>query len=474
MLRRDMPDLVVLIPGILGSELTRGGKAIWSVSKGGALRALFSLGRSIKRLELEGDDPALDDLGDGVVASRLLPDLHLVPGLWTIDGYSAIRRRLLESFILEEGKNYFEFPYDWRRDNRVAGRRLAQASHDWLKAWREDSGNDDAKLVLLCHSMGGIVAREFLERHEGWRDTRTLISFGTPYRGSVNALKTLSHGFEKKLGPINLIDLTAMVRSFTSMYQLLPIYPCYDAGDGEQARVGEVAGVPGVDAAKAAAALAYHHEIRDLARAHGDDPAYVEQGYALHPIVGIDQPTLQSARLEGGEVTFSQQYPGEELGGDGTVPEVSAFPPDWPARKAGTYSSEKHASLQNSRPMLTQVTGLLTAPRRRLDRFQAPAAFSPRLGLDVDEVLEAGRTALVTGAAGFGSPALWVTVTNADTGVEVATLTEGRESDGGTVFETPPLPAGVYRVMLGSDAGPETVTAVVTAIGEDTREEEAP
>ena len=30
------------------------------------------------------------------------------------------------------GENFFEFPYDWRRDNRVAARRLQRESREWL------------------------------------------------------------------------------------------------------------------------------------------------------------------------------------------------------------------------------------------------------------------------------------------------------------------------------------------------------
>src|SRR5690606_24874921 len=164
--------------------------------------ALFSLGGSIEDLALEGDDPEADDLGDGVRATRVLPDLHLVPGLWKIDGYGAITKRLKRQFDLIPGDNYFEFAYDWRRDNRVAGRRLRRLSHEWLKAWRAKSGADNARLVILAHSMGGLVARSFLELEEGWKDTRTLVTFGTPYRGSLNAASFIANGFEKKVGPL--------------------------------------------------------------------------------------------------------------------------------------------------------------------------------------------------------------------------------------------------------------------------------
>ena len=65
-------------------------------------------------------------------------------------------------------------------------------------------GSPDAKLVLVGHSMGGLVARYFLECLDGWRDTRRLVTFGTPYRGSLNALNFLVHGLQKKLGPFKV------------------------------------------------------------------------------------------------------------------------------------------------------------------------------------------------------------------------------------------------------------------------------
>lgn len=67
-------DGVVLIPGIGGSVLQKDGKDVWALSPGAALRAVLSLGGSINRLQFDGDDPDADDLGDGVVASRVMPD----------------------------------------------------------------------------------------------------------------------------------------------------------------------------------------------------------------------------------------------------------------------------------------------------------------------------------------------------------------------------------------------------------------
>src|SRR4051794_26842980 len=111
-----MGDVVVLLPGITGSVLERDGKDVWAPTPGAVLGSLWSLGRSLKELELRADPVEDDDLGDGVMATRLVPDVHLVPGLWGIDGYSAISATIRGSFDVVPGRTFLEFAYDWRRD----------------------------------------------------------------------------------------------------------------------------------------------------------------------------------------------------------------------------------------------------------------------------------------------------------------------------------------------------------------------
>ena len=94
---------------------------------------------------------------------------------------TATSSELQRQFRRHPGKSFFAFPYGWRRDYRVAARRLKEQTNRWLREWRREQ--PDAKLILVGHSMGGLVARYFLECLEGWRDTRRLVTFGTPYRG---------------------------------------------------------------------------------------------------------------------------------------------------------------------------------------------------------------------------------------------------------------------------------------------------
>jgi pimeloyl-ACP methyl ester carboxylesterase len=384
------PDVVVLLPGISGSALAKDGREIWGTSSGAIWDAITSGADSIRALALGSDDPSADDLHDGITATRLIPDLHTIPGLWKIDGYSTTTASLVANLALSPGHNYFNFPYDWRRDNRVSARRLARATQQWLQAWRASSGNNEAKLTLIAHSMGGIVARYFLEVLGGWRDTRTLITFGTPYKGSLNAVGYLANGYAKRIGPLK-VDLSETIRTFTALYQLLPTFKCVDKGDGVLVRVGETSGLPNIDATRAAQAFAFHKEIRDAQERNSQNEAYRKEGYKIFPIVGIEQPTFTSAVVaRDGKLELSQSLEGKAVGGDNVVPRVSATPLELSDQRREMFAAEAHASLQNFAPVLTQVGGVLTGMLLDLGDYEAVVARQVTLGLDLQDVYGSG------------------------------------------------------------------------------------
>jgi hypothetical protein len=447
------PDVVVLIPGVSGSALAKNGQEIWSTSGGALWRAMTSGGGTIRQLAMGEDDPSVDDLGDGVEATRLIPDLHMIPGLWKIDGYTATSTSLLRDLYLRAGQNYFEFPYDWRRDNRVSARRLQRATERWLRAWRSSSGNDNAKLVLIGHSMGGVVARYFLEVLQGWRDTRTLVTFGTPYRGSLNAVGFLANGYAKRVGPLNL-DFSETIRTFTSLYQLLPTYPCIDKGDGRLVRVDETKGLPNTDPVRAGKALAFHHEVREAQAANSREETYRSQGYTIFPIVGIEQPTFQSAALVGGKLELRSTLEGKDDGGDGTVPRASATPIELSTLRREMYAAEAHASLQNFAPVLTQVVGVLGGNDIDWDVYEVPASLTT-LGLDLQDAYAAGPLDIEVKMSAPVSLAAVVFDAATSTVVLQAPLRPFADRQARASIA---LPAGTYRVTICGDKNVSPVT----------------
>jgi pimeloyl-ACP methyl ester carboxylesterase len=452
-----MEDLVVLIPGIGGSALSKDGTEVWSFTVGAALRGVLTLGRSIKTLELAGDDPEADDLGDGVTATRLLPDFHVVPGLdWRIDGYGRFAEQIRRRFGVVPGKNYFELPYDWRRDNTVAARALARRSKGWLSEWRAASGNDDAKLVLVGHSMGGIVARLFLELHDGWKDTRSLITLGTPFSGSVNALDFLANGFRKGWGPFTL-DLTDAIRSFTSVYQLLPSYRCLRGPGNTWLNLDEVDWTgTGVDGDRLAAAITLHRDLRNAVDAR---LAAGGEGYDVRPVIGDFQRTRWAAVKHGRTVEARFVRAAGEEGGDGTVPKVSASPHELlEGFQQAAFVSQRHASLQNDDPVLDHVGGLLR--RVVLDPVDVFPAGDTAVTLEVEDVTTDEPLMLrARNAAGLPLTAMVVPVA----GGPPFPVDLHPAADGWLEGARDDLPEGDYRVTVGG-AGAHPVTDVVSVV----------
>jgi hypothetical protein len=356
-----MDDVVVFIPGISGSVLTKNDKTVWAPQAGAALRGAFTGLRTIRSLKMEGDDHTLDVLGDGVKATGLCQDLHIVPGLWKIDGYTAMRRNLFQRLNLVEGETYFEMPYDWRRDNRVAARKLQRLSEQVLAKRRKT--HPKAQLILICHSMGGIIARLFLETLEGWRDTKRLFTLGTPYSGSLNSLDNLSNGFKMGLWVLQA-DLTETLSSFTSVYQLLPSYRCFHSQDSGEMLALDAPGVeiPGLDTARLADALALHRNLRAAVDANRKDDAYIKGGYSLVPTVGNFIETHTKATLLGGRLEMMTHA----TGGDGTVPRQSAIPHEkLHDDKPADWLNEKHGSLQNNPQTMDEIASLILHEQER-------------------------------------------------------------------------------------------------------------
>jgi pimeloyl-ACP methyl ester carboxylesterase len=411
MAKVKMRDIVIIVPGIMGSVLQKDESDVWAVSGQAAWQALRSLGNSLQLLKLDRNDPKVkldgsDDpkaeyfeyLDDGMKATRLVEDAHIVPGFIKIDGYTKTKRIITDNFDIIPGNireskpaNFFEFPYDWRRDNRVNAKILKLYLDDRLKQWREFSGAKDAKVIFLAHSMGGLVSRYYLEVLEGWRDAKALFTFGAPYRGSPVALNFLANGYKNQF-----LDLTEVLRSLPSAYQLLPIYEMLDI-DSTYYRIAEApVALPYLNKTWAEDALKFHRKIEDAVDNHRNDAEYLFNGYKVIPFVGTQQPTLQSAQFVNGKVTASRDLPrwidSLLVDGDGTVPYLSAVPIELSNDFRETYLPEQHGSLQNHPKVLTELRDRITAAQAkgkgaiRGPEILPDASQPPAIGLMLDDL----------------------------------------------------------------------------------------
>ncbi|MBE9100255.1 lipase/acyltransferase domain-containing protein [Vacuolonema iberomarrocanum] len=388
--KAPMKDLIILLPGILGSVLQKDGKDLWTVSGRAVWQMLTQSGEMVRNLKLAQDDPEAESLGDGVQATALMQDAHLIPGFWKIDGYTQTARLITDNFEVtlgdiyndpdDKAANFYPFPYDWRRDNRANARILKTLIDKRLTCWREQSGAADAKVILLAHSMGGLVSRYYLEVLEGWQDSRALFTFGTPYRGSLKAVNFLANGYKKLF-----LDLTDVMRSLTSIYQLLPIYKVINI-DGAYHRVAETDRLPNVDQRRAQEALAFHREIEAAVDRHRQDERYL-RSFTTVPICGTRQPTLQSATLSDGKLVASEALPDvlkkrPDLGeGDGTVPKISAIPIE-PREFNHFFIAEQHGALQNQSQVLEHLLNVLQMGQFEPERVRGDAQAAISLSLD--------------------------------------------------------------------------------------------
>jgi pimeloyl-ACP methyl ester carboxylesterase len=464
---------VVLLPGITGSVLRRDDRDVWAVSGRALWDALTSLGDNLKDLAVPGHDPRGCAPDTPIVATALINDFHGVFGLWRIDGYDSIVDMITNSFELwrgapenrDEETNLIPFPYDWRLSNRVAARRLKGLIERRMPVFRKATNNPGAKVVLIAHSMGGLVARYYLEVLEGWRDCRALITFGTPYRGAVRSLDFLSNGYKKVVLGQTLIDLTDVMRTMPAVYELMPRYPALKK-NGNWHRPAEGGPIPGIDENFAHAALDFHFEIDRAIESNRNNPDYMRTPYLVFPVIGARQPTANSAYFEQNKIFATEGNPdwldAELGGGDGTVPRVSATPEDREKELREIFFAERHASLQRNEHVLLDLI-------ERLKQMQAQRWTAAR-----------GGTSLTVRTLGFAIEELYapeepveLTVHAADIepfgalrAVVVGAAAERRDVilvKSGTRWAANLgiLPPGQYRVSVGTvKAGPGAPTPV--------------
>jgi hypothetical protein len=233
------------------------------------------------------------------------------------------------------------------------------------------------------------------------------------------------------------------MRSFTSVYQLLPRYPCVDMGDGVLRRPGEVRGIPNVDPVKAAAGLAFHRELDRAIQANAESKEY--KPYVVHPIVGIDQPTKQSARIEAGRLVPSNKLNGTDASGDGTVPQPSAIPvgakpaDDAAFGRAAFNIPGVHSSLQNLPQVVAQVSKLLVETD-----FEKYRPASEVLSLEVDDAYLVGDK--IRCDAGTRASEASLVVEEVATGDQPFKDSLARRSNESILVG--PLPAGTYRASI--------------------------
>jgi len=224
---------VILIPGVLGSRLSRGvgGAEAWP----GSTRKLLTSG--YLELALRIDPDTLEPLDDGLVASGLFDaaagqDFYgkIVRRLTGVGGYELAKPG--EPMAKPRARLYL-FPYDWRQDNV----RTVQKLDTLIEQIRADYGDPALRVDVIAHSMGGLIVR-YYERYgtndvldgntfavtgTGAAKIRRVVLLGTPNQGTVTAVHKFLHGYRVALSRLP----TEGVVTMPAMFQLFP-HPLVD------------------------------------------------------------------------------------------------------------------------------------------------------------------------------------------------------------------------------------------------------
>lgn len=329
-----MRHVVVVIPGIGGSVLGpgEGGRSSWDASVTGIGRVLTDP----TRLSLE-EHPELrpDGLIGGVTVlggMTVLPGYRdLVRGL--INGLGAVDAVLRPDELPDPRVDLLLFPYDFRLGIAAAAERLATSLHPLV-------GSADARwpgrpVLVVAHSMGGLVARYWAGALGGWRHCAGMVTLGTPHRGAPKALEWLVNGI--RLGR-TWHRATEVVRAWPGAWDLIPRYEAvYDADGGRSLRAEDLpeesvnaSGSLAASAARVPAGLrAGARTHADIAAGWGDIPS--GRAPAIHAVFSRGHDTPAEAILSAGRLTVRKKDAawlpsGGWDGGDGTVPALSAVP----------------------------------------------------------------------------------------------------------------------------------------------------
>ncbi len=315
---RSLP-LVVVIPGIGGSELADASGTI--VYRAG-LGPFLSVGRDPSVLDPDNELRPVGLIGPcSLICWQLITGYDgLLNGITKGLGLSPGRVVTAGAELVDPDATVVAFPYDFRRS-------VEHIANDLDRVVRERA--QGRRVVLVAHSMGGLVAAWWWAFLSEGIDVAEIITLGTPYRGAAKALNVLVNGM--RIGPYVPQAVTDTVRTWDSVFDLLPHYQVVDGNDKYRYPYELPSGITSAVAGFSGKALNAYQKNRCLHEAllnrvaeSGRNPftVYYSQGHATLGHASIDTHSDGLVVAKGNP----RAIPASWDGGDGTVPAFSAIP----------------------------------------------------------------------------------------------------------------------------------------------------
>jgi pimeloyl-ACP methyl ester carboxylesterase len=208
----DIQNPVIVIPGITATDLVDDyplkADEIWTM--------VFN--KDYERLALHPDDLRYEAVEPAhVVAGQLFPIYN--------DLIRALRHEL--SARADRPTPVFAFPYDWRMDVRDTATRLGRFVDEVIartKLLKHYAGANALQVDLVGHSMGGLVITEYLAARGRRSRVGKVVTIGTPYLGSIEAIVKMTTGMSLITGPEPREREREAARVTPALYQLFPSY----------------------------------------------------------------------------------------------------------------------------------------------------------------------------------------------------------------------------------------------------------
>ncbi|MEH0651926.1 lipase/acyltransferase domain-containing protein [Streptomyces scabiei] len=436
-------DAVIVVPGIMGSELvnTATGSVLWGLADLSWYVSAWCDGRSLDELAVRDPDPAME--ARRVKPLGLLRFPAFMPFLAGLEPYTPLLERLAAAVAHPAALT--EFAYDWRLPATYNAELLAQATSTQLTHWRRYAASrrphGAARAVIIAHSMGGLLVREMARIPGALDDVRSVITLGTPFQGTLDAVEMLVPG---RPGPFPLPKgrLRRLARTLPAVQDLLPTYPCvHEAGRLRPLTAGDL---------------------------DANVPAWTAQPLPRLPghvcVVGMGQPTYQSLTIHDGDLRLHRHLPETDFqdpgaqtlyvdhSGDGTVYRYSA-------QQSGAerhWPHQTHGALARSNDIINHIVNLIT------EKPGGPALGGARIGLEAPDMVRPGEPFRVrlTGPDAIAAICSFEDLTSGSPDITARLRGDSAGGRTGMVRLTRP---GLYRVRAAGGGGSPVLRMLLVA-----------
>lgn len=312
---------IIIIPGIMGSKLYKNNECLWID---------FGLigGKDLKKLIIDSPitlkcEKCLQDVKNSPYCdyekyeakvkhsfTGITQDMFIF-NVFGKNPFKKLEKHLSEKLNYKttstnKKRNLFVFTYDWRLCNRISAKKLS----NYITELKKKEIKANQKIDIIAHSMGGLIARDYIENLGGNNFIDKLIMLGTPNYGAVSAFQVLLQG--APLPTVGKSISQKLPLTIPSIYQLLPNFNfCYQTEDGNFLNIYEnLNWLP----AKYRTMLSTRNFNTILKESIGKTVYYSIAGYYI--------PTLNRVFKTNGDYLFEQAF---NLEGDGTVLNESAI-----------------------------------------------------------------------------------------------------------------------------------------------------